>query len=194
MRTTVAVVAMTLAGVALAVSSGTALAGFPSGFDTTPQGPGTEQKDATGRTIGIRPGWEGSIGAGTGFSGTYAAGMDARVDYTLDFGLVLGGAVQGFWGNSAGDQRAHATFFGPELGYKFFPIAALEVRPYAFVGPAFITQVSSTSTNSKTSFAAQPGGMILYHIGQAFVGGDLRFMATPSPNSAALMATGGAGF
>jgi len=193
MRTTVAI-AVTLAGVALAVSSRTALAGFPSGFDTKPQGPGTEQKDAAGHTIGIRPGWEGSLGAGTGFAGTYAAGMSARVDYPFGFGLLVGGNVQGYWGNSAGDQRAHAAFFGPEVGYKFFPIAALEVRPYAFAGPAFITQVSSTSTNSKTNLAVQPGGMVLYHIGDAFVGGDLRLLATPGPTSAALMATGGAGF
>jgi hypothetical protein len=120
--------------------------------------------------------------------------MEARVGYTFNFGMVVGGNVQGYWGNSSGNQRAHATFFGPELGYKFFPIAALEVRPYLFGGPAFISQVSSTSENSKTSFAVQPGGLVSYHLGQAFVGGDIRFMATPSPQSAALMLQGGAGF
>jgi hypothetical protein len=108
--------------------------------------------------------------------------------------MTVGGNVQGYWGNSSGDQRAHATFFGAELGYKFFPIAALEVRPYVFGGPAFISQVSSTSENSKTSFAVQPGALVSYRLGQAFVGADGRIMATPTPNSAALMLIGGAGF
>jgi hypothetical protein len=76
----------------------------------------------------------------------------------------------------------------------------VEVRPYAFVGPAFITTVSATSNPnqpnvvSKTDLAVQPGVIAQYHFGRAFVGGDAHYMLTPSPNTLALMATAGLAF
>ena len=106
--------------------------------------------------------------------------------------------MQGYWGNSDNtvfqSQRAHATFFGGEAAYKFFALRPVEVRPYVFLGPAFVTQVSSSSITSKTGFAVQPGLMALYHLGQGFAGVDSHVFTTPGPVSASLMLTGGAGF
>jgi hypothetical protein len=106
--------------------------------------------------------------------------------------------VQAFYGNNVNGNKAHATFFGPEVGYKWYPthLLPIEVRPYVFVGPAFITEVNGNNGNvsSKTSFAIQPGGMALYHIGPAFLGADARLFATPSPVGATLLGMAGLGF
>jgi hypothetical protein len=180
-----------------AAAAAMALALTPSvafGALAPPSGPGSEKLNAEGRAVGLQPGWEASGGFGTGFVGTYEFGVDGRVGYTWDFGMYLGGNVQGYWGNSANGNTAHANFFGPEVGYKLYPNNALEVRPYLFAGPAFVTQVSNTATTSKTAVAIQPGGLVAYHTGHAFVGADLRLFATPTPISVGLMLTGGAGF
>lgn len=163
---------------------------------TEPTGPGTEQESPAGKREGVRPGLEVSGALGTGFSETYGFGFEARIGYTLPVGVYLGGQVQAFYGESVADERAHAAFFGGELGYKLFPLAPLELRPYVFAGPAFITQVNENpaSLRSKTSFAVQPGALALYHMGPAFVGADFRVLATPSPFGVTLMGSVGVGF
>jgi hypothetical protein len=133
---------------------------------------------------------------GSGFSDTYGLGLAGRVGYTTQQGVYLGGAVQYYFGQSVNDQSSHATFVGGEGGYKFFPIRQVEVRPYAFIGPAFITQVSPnpfTKVNT-TDLAVQPGVIGMYHFGDAFLGADAHVMVTPSPNTLALLASGGFGF
>lgn len=162
-----------------------------------PTGPGTEQYSPTGRPEGVQPGWEASGALGTGFSGTYGIGYEGRLGYTLPVGVYIGGQVQAFYGNNVNGNKAHATFFGAEVGYKFYPLhLPIEIRPYVFAGPAFITQVNGDNGNvsSKTSFAIQPGGLAVYHIGPAFVGADFRLLATPSPVGATLMGMAGLGF
>ncbi len=161
-----------------------------------PGAAGTEQESPTGKREGIRPGWEASGALGTGFSGTYGLGYEGRIGYTLPVGVYLGGQVQAFYGQSIANEKAHAAFFGGELGYKIFPFQPLELRPYVFAGPAFITQVNENpaSVSSKTSFAVQPGALALYHIGPGFVGADFRFLATPSPFGVTLMGSAGIGF
>ena len=161
-----------------------------------PTGPGTQQESPAGKREGIRPGWEASGALGTGFSGTYGIGYEGRIGYTLPVGVYLGGQVQAFYGQNVDNEKAHATFFGGELGYKLFPFESIELRPYVFAGPAFITQVNEnpTSVSSKTSFAVQPGALALYHIGPGFVGADFRFLATPSPFGVTLMGSAGIGF
>lgn len=191
MRNSVAVVSVALAAAA-AVSTEASVA--HAALNVTPQGPGTEQVDAQGHVVALRPGWEASGGGGTGFAGTYSGGLEARVGYTFDFGLYLGGQAQGYWGNTNGSNQAHATFFGAEAGYKLYLVRAMEFRPYVFGGEAFITQVGSNSFNSHTGVAVQPGIMALYHLGDAFLGGDFRFLTTPGPVSPALMFMAGAGF
>jgi hypothetical protein len=149
----------------------------------------------------VRPGLEASGAVGTGFADTYGLGFEGRVGYTFENGLYAGGAAQYYLGHSVNDQQAHAAFVGGEVGYKLFPTPKLEIRPYAFAGPAFITQVAAApvpnlppNSYSKTDFALQPGVLAMYHFGDAFVGGDAHVMLFPSPNSIALMASGGMGF
>jgi hypothetical protein len=133
---------------------------------------------------------------GSGFTDTYGLGVSGRVGYTLRQGIYLGGAVQYFFGQSVNDQSSHATFVGGEAGYKFFPVDQVEVRPYAFVGSAFITEVSANpvTTTSKADAAVQPGLIGMYHFGDAFLGADAHIMITPSPNTLAVLASGGFGF
>src|SRR5450755_4310279 len=64
----------------------------PSGFNTPPAGPGTEHQEP-GRP-GVRPGLEGGVGLGTGFSSTYGIGMEARLGYTMPDGIYGGAALQ----------------------------------------------------------------------------------------------------
>ena len=99
-------------------------------------------------------------------------------------------------GHTVNSQSAHATFFGGEVGYKFYPVEAVEVRPYVFAGPGFITQVAANPlvVINRTDFAMQPGVVAMYHFGNAFLGADAHFMATPAPNTVAVMASGGFGF
>jgi hypothetical protein len=191
MRNSVAVVS-----VAVAAAAAVSMASRPAhaGMDVTPRGPGNEVVDAEGHVVGVHPGWEASGGGGTGFAGTYSGGIEARVGYTLPFGLYVGGQAQGYWGNTVGSNQAHASFFGAEVGYKLFLLRQVEFRPYVFGGEAFITQVGSNSFNSHTGVAVQPGIMGLYHLGSAFLGGEFRFLTTPGPVSPAIMFLAGAGF
>jgi hypothetical protein len=176
----------------------------PTSVNTPPSGPGTEQVTRTGRREGITPGWEASGGIGSGIAGTYAFGLEARLGYTLPLlpvGLYLGADAQAFWGNTAVDQQAHATFLGGEVGVKTYPLPwaplrAVELRPYVFLGPAFVSQVSAdrAGDRSTTALGVQPGVLAAYHLGNAFAGADVRLMANPQPVSTAIMASGGWGF
>jgi hypothetical protein len=190
MRFSFAIVSMATATVELLVAPRGARAAV-----LTPTGPGTEEVNAQGHREGIRPGWEASAGIGSGFSGTYGLGYEGRLGYTLPVGAYFGAQVQAFYGQGAVDQKAHGTFFGVEGGYKLYPLPPVEIRPYLFLGPAFITEVSTnpTTVSSKTGFAVQPGALATYHLGPAFVGGDFRFLATPGPFGVALMGTVGLG-
>jgi hypothetical protein len=193
MRTSIAIASVTVVAAGVLVAFPRSAHAFAM---MAPTGSGTERESPTGKREGIQPGWEASGALGTGFSGTYGLGYEGRIGYTLAQGVYLGGQVQAFYGQSANNEKAHATFFGGEVGYKLFPMRPLEIRPYVFAGPAFITQVSDnpTSVNSKTSFAVQPGALALYHIGPVFVGADFRFLATPSPFGVTLMGSAGVGF
>jgi hypothetical protein len=148
--------------------------------------------------IGYHEGVEASAGIGTGFTDTYGLGVMARLGLTLTQGVYLGANVQYYAGHSINDQNAHATFVGGDAGYKFYPTDHVEVRPFVFAGPAFITQVSGNNAfvavDSQTTFAVQPGVIGMYHFGSAFIGGDAHYMLTPTPNTLAVLASGGFGF
>jgi hypothetical protein len=172
---------------------------LPHSINTPPSGPGTEQVTPTGRTY--RQGLQASAGLGTGFSSTYGLGIEGDVGYTFQQGIYAGGNVQYFMGHSLNDRSAHATFVGGVVGYKWFPTERVEVRPFVFAGPAFVTTVTASSNPilppnvaSNTTIAVQPGVIAQYHFGSAFVGGDAHYMLTPSPNSLALMANAGLAF
>jgi Outer membrane protein beta-barrel domain len=183
-----------LSTAASAATAPTATEPAPSGVNTPPAGPGTERA-VPGRP-GLREGVEGGVGLGTGFSSTYSIGMEARVGYTFRSGIYGGAALQYFAGTSVNSQSNHATFVGGELGYKVFTSRRFEIRPYVFLGPSFITQVHGNPffSDSNTSFAVQPSVLMMYHFGQAFVGGDARWLVTPSPATLAVFASGGIGF
>jgi hypothetical protein len=159
-----------------------------------PTGAGTPEVDAAGNRQGFAPGWEASGALGSGFSDTYGLGVEGRVGFTFPVGVYLGGQVQAFYGEKVAGQTAHATFFGPELGYKLYLIDALEIRPYVFGGLAFITEANTSVPilTSRTGFAIQPGGMATYHVGPAFVGADCHLMTTPTPFGVAVFGTAGA--
>jgi hypothetical protein len=196
MRRSLARVFTFLAAGGVALPSALARAAeLPSSINTPPNGPGTEQVTRRGATS-YREGIEAAVAMGSGFADTYGLGLQGRLGYTLREGVYLGGNVQHYLGHAVNDQAAHATFFGGEVGYKFYPTESVEVRPYVFAGPAFITQVVSRplAVLNKTDFAVQPGVVAMYHFGNAFVGADAHFMATPSPNTVAVLASGGFGF
>jgi hypothetical protein len=196
MRISVARTAAVAAGCTIAfLSTPVRAQELPRSINTPPRGAGTEQVGPRGQ-VTMREGIEASAGIGTGFADTYGLGFAGRVGYTFRQGVYAGGAVQYFVGHSVNDQQAHAAFVGGEAGYKFYPMEALEIRPYAFVGPGFITQVASAplKTISKTDLALQPGVVAMYHFGSAFIGGDAHVMVLPSPNTLAVLASGGIGF
>jgi Outer membrane protein beta-barrel domain len=179
---------------ALAAAASTANDPAPSGFNTPPAGPGTEHQEP-GRP-GVRQGLEGGVGLGTGFSSTYGVGMEARIGYTFSDGIYGGGSLQYYAGTSTNNQSNHATFVGGELGYKVFTSKRFEIRPYVFLGPSFITQVRDNPffVDSSTSFAVQPSVLLMYHFGHAFLGGDARWLVTPTPATLAVFVSGGVGF
>jgi hypothetical protein len=169
----------------------------PSSINAPPTGPGTPSPERpAGRPgeLNFREGVEAAAAIGTGFSDTYGLGFQGRAGYTFRDGIYAGGSIQYYMGHSINDQQAHALFLGGEAGYKFFPVESLEVRPYVFAGPAFIQQVAPNVVTSKPGFAVQPGVVGSYHFGSVFVGADAHYMVLPSPNSFALLATGGVGF
>ncbi len=189
------------AGIPVVLAIGGLVAGPSSaradGFNPAPpSGPGTEKSPTGLEKPGLHQGFEGSVGIGSGFSDTYGLAMEGRLGYSFEPGIYAGGAISYFIGQTVDSQSAHATFLGGELGYKYYPTPRIEIRPYVFMGPAFITQVNISPffVASKTDFAVQPSGMVMYHAGDAFVGADVRWLVTPSPNTLAVLASGGIGF
>jgi hypothetical protein len=192
--------------VLVAILAGAATLGFsstrahaqvlPQSINAPPAGAGTERAAPPGAAPTIQPGIEASAGLGSGFADTYGLGFEGRVGYTFKNGIYAGGGAQYYVGQTVNDQTAHAAFVGGEVGYKLYPTARVEVRPYLFGGAAFITQVRSSpvSVVPTNGVAVQPGVTATYHFGDAFIGGDARYMAIPSPNTIAIMANAGLGF
>lgn len=128
-----------------------------------------------------RAGAQVEANVGTGFSDRYNVGVGARLGFTTDLGLYLGGDIEHFIArDSAGPS--HVTFIGAELGMKFFPTLdqRLEIRPYGFAGGAI-----DPSGNSQ--LAIHPGVVAAYRFGGAFVSLDGRLLALPGPASVAMM-------
>jgi hypothetical protein len=202
MRTSLVIIVVPLATAAtLLLPTRTARAADqPSTINPPPPPPRAPTIEAAPAERPYRQGLQAEAGLGTGFSSTYGLGLLGAVEYTWSQGILAGGQVQYFMGQTVNGQSSHAMFVGGEVGYRIFPTPKVEVRPYAFVGPAFITTVSPTANPnqpnviSKTDLAVQPGVVGQYHFGRAFVGGDAHYMLTPSPNTLAIMATAGLAF
>lgn len=146
---------------------------------------GTPRVEERGVVVGrhIAPGPQAEGNIGTGF-GTYGFGYGARLGYTLDNGVYLGGAVEHFNGGDIPGASPPVTFLGGEVGIKIFPSYRFEVRPYGFLG-------AELPAGGGSAFAFQPGVVGAYHFGRAFVDVDARYFATPGPSAVAIM--GGAG-
>jgi hypothetical protein len=159
----------------------------PAPLDETPRGSGTQADRAPPEGGSrVRPGAQADGALGTGFRDIYAVGVSGRLGYTFPFGLYAGGAFTQF----VGGGTDYATFVGAEGGYKLFPTYRWEVRPYAFVGPAFLRRGGI----SETDLALQPSVASAYHFGPWFLSADARAYVVPSPGALALLVGGGAGF
>jgi hypothetical protein len=172
--------------------------GVPS-INAPPKGPGTEAPTSKPDRPRMREGIEAGAQLGTGFTDTYGFGFGARLGYTFDFGGYLGGSVTHYLGNSVetinDDASAHATFLGGEAGYKFFATDRFEVRPYVFLGPAFVTTVEEQPflRESKTRLAFQPGLLTAYHFGQFYISLEGKAHVAPTPTALTLLAGAGLG-
>jgi hypothetical protein len=117
-----------------------------------------------------------------GYAGVgYGVGVGARVGGTFSPGVYLGGAFTYYTGNAA--------FVGGELGYKFWPGYRWELRPYAFVGPAFV-RVGDEGFGRRVDqpdivLAFQPGFLAAYHFGQAYLAAEGRAYVAPNPGALA---------
>ncbi|HKQ69319.1 MAG TPA: hypothetical protein VJT73_08270 [Polyangiaceae bacterium] len=167
---------------------------FPGSINEPPKGPGTEQptqyRTASER---VRPGWEAGVqaGAGIGF------GFGGRVGYSFVPGIYVGGAANYFLGSSVntptGTDKTSQFTFGGEVGYKIYPQAAIELRPYVFAGTGTFErfQTATARVESDWKFTLYPGFLAAYHFGNAFVSAEGRLQVTPSPVAFAIM--GGVG-
>jgi hypothetical protein len=98
----------------------------------------------------------------------------------------------------AGNESAHATFLGGELGYKLFlNNQRWEMRPYVFAGPAFIRTVEGTPVvraESTVRLAVQPGFLAAYHFGTVFLTAEAKLHLTPDPMALSVFGGAGMGF
>jgi hypothetical protein len=170
-----------------------------AGVNTPPYGPGTEARPATGRySAHIVEGVQASAQLGSGFTDPYGFGIGGRLGYTFLHGVYFGAAVSHYFGKSVdtafGSESEGATFLGGELGYELYPTYRWEVRPYAFLGPSWITTVGPFGSTTTTDLAFQPGLLLAYHFGNAFVSAEGKVHVTPEPVALTLFAGAGLGF
>jgi len=166
---------------------------------TPPYGPGTEARPSTGRySAHIVEGFQASAQLGSGFTDRYGLGLGGRLGYTFLHGVYLGGSISHYFGKTVdtavGIRSEGATFLGGELGYEIFPTYRWEFRPYAFLGPSWITTVDPSGSTTTTALAFQPGMLVAYHFGNAYVSAEGKVHVTPEPVALALFAGFGLGF
>ena len=124
----------------------------------------------------------------SGYAGVgYGVGVGGRIGGTMDSGVYLGGAFTYYTQN--------ATFVGGELGYKFWPGYRWELRPYVFMGPAFLRVGNEgfgrRADQPEVVFGFQPGFLAAVHFGQAYISGEGRVYVAPNPGALAFL--GGVG-
>jgi hypothetical protein len=149
---------------------------------------GTPERETAGVVIGqIHPGPQIEFNAGSGFSDTYNVGFGARIGFTTEPGIYLGGNIEHFVVARDIGGSPHNTLLGGEVGLKLFPSYRWELRPYGFAG-------AEIPSNGGTQLALAPGLVAAYHFGQGFVDIDARYLATPNPTTFMLMGGGGIAF
>jgi hypothetical protein len=118
-----------------------------------------------------------------GYAGVgYGVGVGGRLGTTLDPGLYLGGAFTYYTEN--------ASFLGGEVGYKLWPGYRWELRPYLFMGPAFV-RVGDLGFGRRPGqpdvvLGFQPGFLAAYHFGATYLLVDGRAYASPNPGALAV--------
>jgi hypothetical protein len=184
-------------GSAVVLPSLAAAAEVPRSINEPPRGPGTERPAGPPQRR-VREGVSASANVGSGFSDTYGLGVGARAGWSFPNGIYAGGAIEYFAGHTVNNQMAHATFLGGEVGYEVFLTrdGRWELMPFVFGGPAFVKTVQTAPfiVETQTSFGIQPGLLTQYRFGNAFIGGEVRGMVTPSPAGLALLASAGMSF
>jgi hypothetical protein len=134
----------------------------------------------------VRPGPAYRTGAEiAGYAGAgYGVGVGGRIGGTFEPGIYLGGSFTYYTGN--------ASFVGGELGYKLWPGYRWELRPYVFMGPAFLRVGNDgfgrRADQREVVFAFQPGFLAAYHFGAAYVSAEGRAYVTPNPGALAVLA------
>jgi hypothetical protein len=121
-----------------------------------------------------------------GFAGVgYGVGIGGRLGYTFPNPVYVGGAFTYYDGN--------ASFLGAEVGYKLFATPRWELRPYAFLGPAFVREGRTGFGRSEpdTVVAFQPGFLGAYHFGPIYLSAEMRAYVAPNPGALAFL--GGVG-
>jgi hypothetical protein len=135
---------------------------------------------------------------GYGFEDGVNFGLGVRGGYTLPMNVYLGGTFVYHLGKSedvpfAGEVSVNLYYFGVEGGYDI-SVDPVVIRPYLGLGAATAVASIGDQSESETRFAAWPGATVLYPIGNAFVGGDARFLIVDDFNAFSLFATGGVQF
>jgi hypothetical protein len=147
---------------------------------------GTPEREGPAVGTGIHPGAQLEAHFGSGFSDTYNVGFGARLGFTSDAGIYLGGNLEHTIGRDV-VRTPQNTLVAGELGIKLFPSYRIEVRPYGLAG----AQIPS---NAGTQLAVAPGVVAAYHFGAAFIDVDARYLVTPNPSTFMLMGGAGLGF
>ena len=140
--------------------------------------------DAPGASSG---GLSAAVLAGDGFKDGLNLGFGARVGYNIDK-IYVGGTFVYHLGKSTdlgyGTAKSNVYYYGVEGGYDV-PAGPVVIRPYLGIGmatakvtiPGFsaygISFPDQTASDSKVAF--WPGATVLYPLGGAFVGADLRY-------------------
>ncbi len=134
---------------------------------------------------------------GYGFKDGLNLGLGVRGGYTLPMNVYIGGTFVYHLGKSEGGADVNLFYVGPEGGYDI-PAGPVVVRPYLGLGVASAKVTSDLSafgggkiSDSSSRFAVWPGATVLYPLGNAFVGGDARFLIVSDFNAFSLFATGG---
>jgi hypothetical protein len=171
---------------ALPALAGAMLLARSSGAAVVVAAAGTPEHEGPAIGMGIHPGAQLEGHVGTGFSDVYNVGVGARLGFTTDAGIYLGGNLEHFIGsNTIGTP--HNTLVAGELGIKLYPTYRLELRPYGLAG-------AEIPSNGGTSVAVAPGLVAAYHFGSAFVDVDGRYVVNPAPQTFMLIGGVGLGF
>jgi hypothetical protein len=140
--------------------------------------------ESPGRRIADNPlSAEGLVGSGLG--GNYGMAYGGRLGWTFPSGVYLGGDVTHYDGVGAPSQ----LLLGGDVGYRIFTSNDFELRPFSLIGAAI-----PEGGGGRSQFALQPGLLAAYHFGRAFISGEGRLQAMPSPTAASLLAGAGLSF